>query len=380
MAIFFSIFFSIYAAINYYIFIRGWQALEGYPHLRIFYTVIFIFASTSYIVSRILFRYLPSVIYDALVWIGSFWFAFFVYLLLSVFLIDILRLINYQVHFFPAVVTSNYLHAKHVTGLAVFLISLTIILGGYINTRNVVTKKLDINLPKKKSGISKLNAVLVSDIHLSPINGEKFLKNIVDKVNALNPDIIFVAGDLVDDRASHLKKNNIGPALLKLKSKYGIYACTGNHEYINGGDECVDYMKELGLKVLQDSAVKINDDFYIIGRNDRAVKQFDGRSRKSLEEILPDVDKNYPLILMDHTPLGLDEAEKNSIDLQLSGHTHHGQMFPGNLITKMVYEISFGYLKKNNTQYYVSCGAGTWGPPVRIASRSEIVNIKINFM
>jgi len=379
MAVFFSIFFSIYSAINYYIFIRGWQALEGYPHLRIFYSIIFIFASTSYIASKILFKYIPSIVYDALVWVGSFWFAFFVYLLLSVFIIDILRLINYQIHFFPQFITDNYLHAKHITGLVVFLISLLTILGGFINTRTVIIKELHLNLPKKMSGLNELNAVLVSDIHLSPINGEKFLEGIVNKINALNPDIIFVAGDLVDDKASHLEKSKIGPALLKLKSKYGSYACTGNHEYINGGTECVNYMKELGLKVLPDSAVKINGDFYVIGRNDRAVKQFDGNGRKSLEEILSGVDKNFPLILMDHTPFGLDEAEKNGIDLQLSGHTHHGQMFPGNLITKMVYEISSGYLKKNNTQYYVSCGAGTWGPPVRIASRSEIVNLKIKF-
>ncbi|MHB1688062.1 MAG: metallophosphoesterase [Ignavibacteriaceae bacterium] len=380
MVVFFSIFFSLYGAINFYIFMRGWQALSGYPHLRIFYTIIFVFAALAYIISKFFTKYLPAIFYDALVWIGSFWFAFFVYLLLSIFLIDVLRLLNFQLHFFPSFVTNNYQHAKHVTALAVFIIVATIVLAGYINTRNVIIKNLELTLPKKSSSLNSLNAVLVSDIHLSPVNNEKFLEKIVDTINELNPDIIFIAGDLVDEKAALLKERKIGPALLKLKSKYGIYACTGNHEYINGAKSCISYMKELGLNVLDDSSVKIYNDFYIAGRNDRAIKQFTGKNRKSLEEILSGVDKNYPVILMDHTPFGLDEAEKNGVDLQLSGHTHYGQMFPANFITNMIYEISFGYLKKGSTQYYISCGAGTWGPPVRTGSRSEIVNLEIKFV
>ncbi len=380
MIIFFSIFFSLYGAINYYIFLRGWQALSGYPHLRIFYTIIFIFVALSYLISKFLTRYLTPFIYDILVWVGSFWFAFFVYFLLSVFLIDILRFLNFQFHFFPSFITNNYLYVKHVTALIVFLIVSTIVLAGYINTRYVIVKNLELTLPKKSSSLNSMNAVLVSDIHLSPVNDEKFLKDIVDKINRLKPDIIFIAGDLVDEKSSILKQRKIGQALLNLKSKFGTFACTGNHEYINGARSSIDFMREMGLNVLADSVTKINDYFYVAGRNDRAVKQFNGSGRKPLEEILSGVDKNYPVILLDHTPFGLDEAEKNDVDLQLSGHTHYGQMFPANYITNMVYEISFGYLKKGNTQYYVSCGAGTWGPPVRTGSRSEIVNLKIKFL
>ena len=98
------------------------------------------------------------------------------------------------------------------------------------------------------------------------------------------------------------------------------------------------------------------------------------------EEIIKDIDRSYPVILLDHTPMQLEEAERNNIDLKLSGHTHHGQFFPGNLITKMVYELSWGYLQKGNTHYYVTSGTGTWGPPVRNVSKSEIVNIKVKFL
>jgi hypothetical protein len=124
--------------------------------------------------------------------------------------------------------------------------------------------------------------------------------------------------------------------------------------------------------------MKLNDSFYIIGREDRSVS-FTGDKRKSLIEIMKEKSGNLPTILLDHTPTGLNEAAENKIDLQLSGHTHNGQMFPLNFITGMIYELSRGYLKKGETHYYVSSGAGSWGPPVKLASDAEIVNIKIKF-
>ena len=117
----------------------------------------------------------------------------------------------------------------------------------------------------------------------------------------------------------------------------------------------------------------------MIGREDVAMPQFTNKQRKSLNEIVSNLDNNLPKILLDHTPVKLEQAEQNGIDLQLSGHTHHGQIWPANIITNMIYELSWGYLKKGKTHYYVSSGAGTWGPPVRTGSSSEIVNIKVSF-
>ena len=123
----------------------------------------------------------------------------------------------------------------------------------------------------------------------------------------------------------------------------------------------------------------IDSSFYLIGREDRSISQFNGKQRKSLQDILENVQLGFPKILLDHTPFKLEEAEQSRIDLQLSGHTHHGQIWPGNIITKMIYELSWGFKKKGNTNYYVSSGAGTWGPPVRTGSSSEIVNVRIKF-
>jgi hypothetical protein len=131
--------------------------------------------------------------------------------------------------------------------------------------------------------------------------------------------------------------------------------------------------------MLRDSVIKINDSIYIAGREDKSIKQFAKKSRKSLGEILTGIDNNLPIIVMNHQPTEFDEAMKNKVDLHLSGHTHHGQLWPFGFITNKVYTLSKGYLLKENTHFFVSTGAGTWGPPIRTGNRPEIVNIKLIF-
>ncbi len=380
MIIFFSIFFAVYSALNYYIFIRGWQALNNLHFLKTYYLIIFIVFSFSYIIAKFLQSYIPGFLYEILIWIGSFWFAFLLYFILAIVLIDLLRLSDSIFHIFPAFVRNNYETAKQITALSVLVITLIISAAGYINTRNPIVKTLNIQLPKKLSNLDHLNAALISDIHISPVNDGSLITKIVEKVNSLNPDIIFIAGDIVDDKADVLFKHKLNEPFKKLKSKYGVYACTGNHEFINGIKPSVKFIEDSGINLLRDSSKFIDNNFYITARDDRSKNQFTRTPRKKLEEILESVDKEYPVILMDHTPFGLEDAENNKIDLQLSGHTHYGQMWPLGYITNMVYEKSWGYLEKSITQYYVSCGVGTWGPPVRTGSPSEIVNLKIKFI
>jgi uncharacterized protein len=375
MTWFFIIFFCLYSALNYYIGLRGWQALEGAAYLRLVYLIIFLFSTLSYIFSKVVQRYLPTIIHEIIETIGSFWFAFMLYFLLAVILLDIIRLANWGFHFLP--IFNDYAYVKLVTFGVVIGIVIIIITAGYINTRTLKINTLNIEIPARGSALKELNAVLISDIHLSIVNSDGFAKDMVEKINALHPDIVFVAGDLVDEKASLLREKEIGFALKNIISPMGVYGITGNHEYINGVDSSVHYMGELNINTLRDRSVTINNGFVLIGREDRSRGL---KRRKPLKELVDGADKNLPVILMDHTPFQLEEAMENGVDLQLSGHTHHGQMFPINLITSKIYEISRGYKKKENTQYYVSSGAGTWGPPVRTGSRSEIVNIKIKFV
>jgi len=377
MVVFFTIFFTVYAAINYYIFIRGWQALSSLPHLKPFYAVIFVIAATSYIIAKFLDGKIPHLVYDAMIWIGSFWFAFMLYFFLSIILIDLIRLLNWKLDFFPQIINNNYENVKRYLLAFVMLISSVIIFIGYLNTRKISVKSLSLEITRKQSALTELNAVVLSDLHLSTINGEKLLSQIVAKLNELKTDVVFIPGDIVDDRAETLKSEGIGVSLSKIKSKYGVFASTGNHEYINGINGTSKFITENGITLIRDSSLLIADSFILAARDDASKNSFAKQRRKSLEEIISNANQNYPIILLDHTPFRLEEAEINGISLQLSGHTHHGQMFPLNFITKLIYEVSWGYKKKDNTHYYVSCGVGTWGPPVRLGSESEIVNIKI---
>lgn len=380
MALFFIIFFTVYTVLNSYIFIRGWQVISAYPVLKPFYTVLFILVAYGYVIAKVLYKYLHPLAYDIILGIGAFWFAFLAYFIISFLLIDIIILFDGWLNFLPTSITENYELAKKITAVAVIAIVSLIVFLGNINKRNIDIRTFELTLPKGDSKLNELNIVMASDIHLSPIDGERLLSRIVDKMNSLNPDIILLAGDIVDDKASVLDERGIGESLRKLKSKYGVYSINGNHEFINGVESCVRYAENFGIKFLRDGYELIDSSFYIIGREDSSMPQFTGRQRKSLEEIVKNIPASYPKILLDHTPFKLEQAQQNNIDLQLSGHTHHGQIWPANLITKMIYEISWGYKKKGNTHYYVSSGAGTWGPPVRTGSSSEIVNVKVRFI
>ena len=380
MALFFIIFFTVYTTLNYYVFIRGWQFLASYPSLKIPYTFLFIIIAYGYVLAKMLYRSLPPSMYDIIIGVGAIWFAFLAYFIISLLLIDIIKLLNSWLNFFPTLINNNYETVKKITGLSVILIVSLIVFLGNLNKRDIKIKELEIDLPKGNSKISELNVVMASDIHLSPIDGERLLSRIVEKMNSLNPDIILLAGDIVDDKAVILDQRNIGESFKRLKPKYGVYSINGNHEFINEVESSVKYAEQFGIKFLRDSYELIDSSFYVIGREDSSMIQFTGKQRKSLNEIVKNLDHEYPKILLDHTPFKLEQAEQNGIDLQLSGHTHHGQIWPANIITSMIYELSWGYLKKGKTHYYVSSGAGTWGPPVRTGSSSEIVNIKIRFI
>lgn len=380
MSLFFIIFFSLYTLINSYVFIRGWQALSYLPFLKPFFVIVFLLFSFSYIFVKIFAEKLPAFIHDPFLWIGSFWFAFLLYFVLILFLIDLTRLIDNFIPFLPASLSAPSNLTKFYLGTGVTVFVLVITLAGFINRTNFKAKTLELTLPKKNSELRELNIVMFSDLHLSPINDEAFLNKIIKKVNRLNPDIVLLPGDIVDDKAEILERNGIGPGLKNLKSKYGVFSCTGNHEFINGVEGTVNFAREYGITVLRDEFIKVKNLFYIIGREDVSKGNFTKQKRKQLNDIVSGINDNLPLILLDHTPVRLNEAVENKIDLQLSGHTHNGQMFPLNFITNLIYEVSWGYIKKRNTQFYVSSGVGSWGPPVKLASDAEIINLKVKFI
>ena len=371
--IFFSIILSIYTLINYYIFRAGWTVIPEESHYRVYYSILFFVISISFIAGRILERKAPSVFSETLTWIGSFWLAWMLYLLVIIVIGDILAFGNSIFHFLPDIsVSSRYYIAGFVTALTLLIIIL-----GHINARFPRIKKLQLILSKNIPEFEPLNIVVASDIHLGTIIGKSRLDHIVGKINRLNPDLVLLPGDVVDEDVAPVIKENLGESLLKIKSRFGVISITGNHEFIGGVEAAVQYLRDHGITVLRDSTIKIDERFYVVGRDDRSVNRFNGHRRKSLDELMTGLDQKLPVILMDHQPFALDEAVSSGIDLQLSGHTHHGQLWPLNFITKKVFELSWGYKQKGNTHIYVSSGVGTWGPPVRMGNRPEIVQIEL---
>jgi len=379
MILFFAVFFSVYGLVNYYIFIRGWEAIPPGSPLRIWYLVLFLFLALAFIAGRFLERVWYSFVSETLVWVGSFWLAAMLYFFLAVCALDLIRVVN---HFFPflgALFTADYALLKLRTAWTVLAVVALVIFAGRLNALSVRVRTIELSIAKKPLGVDSLSVVSASDIHLGSIIGRSRLRKIVDQVNALKPDLILLPGDIVDEDLGPVIRENLGEMLRSLKARLGVYAVTGNHEYIGGAEEAVAYLRDHGITVLRDSVAKIDSGLYVIGREDRSSTQFGGKKRKALAEIMSQVDRSCVLLLMDHQPFHLEEGEKEGIDVQLSGHTHHGQLWPLNYITEAVYELSWGYVRKGSTHVVVSSGVGTWGPPVRTGNRPEIVLLKLRF-
>ncbi|WP_319779637.1 metallophosphoesterase [Maridesulfovibrio sp.] len=182
-----------------------------------------------------------------------------------------------------------------------------------------------------------------------------------------------MVGDILDDHDSEL--SGAADELALIKAPLGKFAVLGNHEYYLGNRWSRRMLEKQGVQVLGDSSTIVDDKFLLVGRNDFANLR-SGGPRFALKNVIPE-GNSLPIILMDHTPRELDEAEQNNVALQVSGHTHNGQLFPFNLVVKKLYEQEYGTYKKGDTLYYISCGVGTWGPPLRTTSRPEVVLMKV---
>lgn len=379
MIIFFTVFTIIYGLVNSLIFVRGLQAIPAGSAWRPWFIAGFWIIASAFILARILEQAYPCALTRIITWVGSIWLGFLLYFVLSVVILDLLRLFNHATGFHPALIYSDYPKTKLILLITVVIITTVAVAAGFINARFPRIKELSVHIPKVVTGPKTLNLVMASDIHLGTIIAKRKANKLVETINSLHPDIVLFAGDIVDEDLAPVILNNLGANLVQIKSRLGVYGITGNHEYIGGAEPAVKYLSEHGIKILRDTSVLIDNRFYLVGRDDRDKPRFTGKPRKELAEIMQQVDRSYPVILMDHQPFNLDKSVAAGVDLQLSGHTHHGQVWPFSLITKAIYEISHGYKKIANTHVYVSNGFGTWGPPIRLGNRPEIVRILINF-
>ncbi|MDR0712682.1 MAG: metallophosphoesterase [Bacteroidales bacterium] len=369
---------SIYIAGNVYLYVRCWQALEVIGRYRLWYAVAFWTIALLFIAAN--FIRTPGVNWPNLLsTVSSAWIAVMLYGTLALAVIDIVRLTGWAVHLRPASLVPDYPLFKLYLFAGVLALLATVFIFGYRNARFPKVTPLEIFIDKQAGEMKELKIAMVSDLHLGRTAGIPFLRRVIDRINELDPDVVLLAGDTFDGDSEPVIRNDMCREMLRLKNRFGVYAIPGNHEYIGerfakgSAHRAFEYLDSRGVTVLIDTAVQVNNSFYIAGRDDRSVVR-----RKSLADILPEVN-GQPVILLDHQPFRLEEAQQAGVDLQLSGHTHHGQMFPLHLITEKMYEQDWGALQKGHTHYYISCGAGTWGPVLRTAGYSEIVFIKLTF-
>lgn len=376
--VFFSIVLVIYGLVNYYIFTHGAMALTIHSSYRAWFTGIFIFFSSAYIIGRIMEKIWLSPVSTFFTWVGSFWLAIMVYLLFAVLLIDLVRLIMYFFSFSFSSVVADYQGFKMILFSAVVLLVTGLVVGGYINATHPVVTHLNLTVDKKAGERKSLHIAAASDIHMGTLVGPKRTEKLVAMLNNLNADIVLLAGDIVDEDLAPVVRNDLGKSLLKLKAPLGVYGITGNHEYIGGAEAAVKYLEAHGIIMLRDTVLQL-DGFYLAGRKDRDGQRFENKKRKTVAELLAGINPTLPLILLDHQPYELQKANDSGVDLQLSGHTHHGQLWPFNYITQAIFEVSKGYKLKGKSHFYVSSGYGGWGPSVRIGNRPEIIDIVIHF-
>jgi uncharacterized protein len=381
MIVFLLVVLGVYGLANFYILRRGWQALAGYPSPRTVFLVVFGLLILAYPLGRMMNGASRGVVSDVLIRSGSFYMALMLHLFFLLVVVDVFRLANAFLKFFP----KGFAVDPHKTGLIAFIavmgIGLGVVAGGYVNALHLRLRTIEIDIDKPAgAGLRNLNIAMASDIHLGTVMGSRRLERIVGRLNALEPDIVLLPGDIVDESVSRAEEEKMISCLGSIQAPLGVFSVPGNHEVYGGLEKNLEYLRRGGVRVLQDEAVLVGGAFVLAGRKDPTVLQSKER-RMSIREILEKTgaDPKLPIILLDHQPVRLMEAVDAGIDLQLSGHTHAGQLFPLNLINKIIWEKHWGYLRKGKTQYYISCGVGTWGPPVRTGSIPEIVRIKVSF-
>ena len=367
----------VYGLLNFYVLRRGWKALAGTGSFRAVLLGVMLAGAVSVVAGRLLESRLPSFFADAVTAFGYEYLVFILYLFLLTVLVDLIRLVDAIFPFFPDSLRSARTGGR-LAFAVVFGAVLLVMMAGTLQALRLRTRIIPLPIAKPAGALKTLRAVQFSDVHVSPVMPASRLARIIERVNALNPDIVFITGDLASDDTPPRQLLLMSEVLKRLHPPLGVFACTGNHEYYGGLEKTCAAIRAGGVRILEDEAVLVADSFYVAGRRDPTAVQRGG-ARVPIAQILAGLDMSRPVILLDHQPIHLEEPAAAGVDLQLSGHTHNGQIFPINVINKGIYELNWGLLKKGSTWIYVTSGAGTWGPPVRLGSTSEIVLFELTF-
>lgn len=306
---------------------------------------------------------LPLSLSRVLYQVGTSSIIILLYMVLLFLLLDLGR----AVHLVP----SSWLSGNWWTVAAVFGVLFGVLLCGNLQYKNKV--RVDLELTTDKPLAKDYTIVMASDLHLGYHNGRSELARWVDLINAEHPDLVLIAGDVIDISIRPLLEEDMAAEFRRLQAP--VYACLGNHEYYSQSQRARQFYQDAGIHLLCDTATLIDNRLLLVGRDDRT-----NTHRKEVAELVKEALSHVGnsslepyIILLDHQPYELDRAEEAGVDFQLSGHTHHGQIWPVSWITDAMYECAWGAHQRGDTRYYVSSGLGIWGGKFRIGTQSEYV-------
>ena len=381
---------SSYMMFRFFYWMKHCNHRFNWLRFKVPFAVVYLFMALSPVIAFLLPKSAVAIVIRR---ISTYWIGIMLYSLLYVVLFDLLRLIAKHTKLKNTLLFSR--GSVISIGSVVVACAVATCLYGIFNARNIKVNEYSVTVNKSCGSDKHLKAVLVADLHMGYAIGVDHITNMVEKINQQDADIVIIAGDIFDNSYDGMDDpEGIKAQLRSIKSKYGVYAVYGNHDIDEkilmgftfdwGGkqlhsEKMTNYMKECNIKLINDESVLINDEFYLVGRRDTDKPGTEDGTRAEISELTKDLDKTKPIFVLSHEPDELQKTADAGADIDFSGHTHDGQLFPGNLTIGLFWENPCGMIKKDNMYSIVTSGVGVYGTFMRVGTDAEICSVDIDF-
>lgn len=381
---------SSYMMFRFFYWMKHCNHRFNWLRFKVPFAVVYLFMALSPVIAFLLPKSAVAIVIRR---ISTYWIGIMLYSLLYVVLFDLLRLIAKHTKLKNTLLFSR--GSVISIGSVVVACAVATCLYGIFNARNIKVNEYSVTVNKSCGSDKHLKAVLVADLHMGYAIGVDHITNMVEKINKQDADIVIIAGDIFDNSYDGMDDpEGIKAQLKSIKSKYGVYAVYGNHDIDEkilmgftfdwGGkqlhnEKMTNFMKECNIKLINDESVLINDEFYLVGRRDTDKPGTEDGTRAEISELTKDLDKTKPIFVLSHEPDELQKTADAGADIDFSGHTHDGQLFPGNLTIGLFWENPCGMIKKDNMYSIVTSGVGVYGTFMRVGTDAEICSVDIDF-
>lgn len=381
---------SSYMMFRFFYWMKHCNHRFNWLRFKVPFAVVYLFMALSPVIAFLLPKSAVAIVIRR---ISTYWIGIMLYSLLYVVLFDLLRLIAKHTKLKNTLLFSR--ESVISIGSVVVACAVATCLYGIFNARNIKVNEYSVTVNKSCGSDKHLKAVLVADLHMGYAIGVDHITNMVEKINQQDADIVIIAGDIFDNSYDGMDDpEGIKAQLKSIKSKYGVYAVYGNHDIDEkilmgftfdwGGkqlhnEKMTNFMKECNIKLINDESVLINDEFYLVGRRDTDKPGTEDGTRAEISELTKDLDKTKPIFVLSHEPDELQKTADAGADIDFSGHTHDGQLFPGNLTIGLFWENPCGMIKKDNMYSIVTSGVGVYGTFMRVGTDAEICSVDIDF-